>query len=147
VVHTHTRAGIAVSAMECGLLMLSQTSLFMDGVVGYHAFEGLALELDERKRLVADLGDNYAMILRNHGLLACGRSVAEAFINIYSLEMSCRLQVDAMASGTQLTHIEPAAMKATKIVFDRYRASNTVGRMEWAAELRKLDRIDPSYKE
>jgi ribulose-5-phosphate 4-epimerase/fuculose-1-phosphate aldolase len=148
VVHTHSRAGIAVSAMDCGLLMLSQTSLFMDGVVGYHDYEGLALDLDEQKRLIADLGTtNYAMILRNHGLLACGRTVAEAFINIYSLEMSCKIQVDAMASGAKIVPMSGASMKAVRTVFDKYRAMPVVGDMEWAAELRRLDKHDPTYRE
>jgi ribulose-5-phosphate 4-epimerase/fuculose-1-phosphate aldolase len=147
VAHTHTRAGMAVSAMECGLLMLCQNSLFADECVGYHDYEGPALNLDERKRLKADLGDNYMMILRNHGLLACGRTVAETFVNLYQLETSCRVQVDAMAAGTRLTTVPEEARTITRDLFKKYRAAGAYGDLDWKAELRKLDKLDPSYRQ
>jgi tripartite-type tricarboxylate transporter receptor subunit TctC/ribulose-5-phosphate 4-epimerase/fuculose-1-phosphate aldolase len=103
VLHTHTRAGMAVSAMKCGLLPLSQTSIRFVGHIGYHEYEGPAVELDERERLVRDLGPNEALIMRNHGLLTCGATVQQAFNTMYQLELSCRSQVDAMAARTELT--------------------------------------------
>src|SRR5262245_17640925 len=95
VIHTHTPAGMAVSAMECGLLPLTQNAMFFSEV-GLHDYEGPAVDLDEQKRLVKDLGANDAMILRNHGFLAVGRTIPEAFITIYWLERACQAQVLAM---------------------------------------------------
>ena len=103
VLHTHTRAGMAVSAMTCGLLPLSQTSIRFVGHIGYHDYEGPAIDLDERERLVRDLGPHDAMVMRNHGLLTCGATVQQAFNTMYQLELSCRSQVDAMAARTELT--------------------------------------------
>ena len=103
VLHTHTRAGMAVSAMKCGLLPMSQTSIRFVGHIGYHDYEGPAIDLDERERLVHDLGPHDAMIMRNHGLLTCGATVQQAFNTMYQLEMSCRAQVEAMAAGAGLT--------------------------------------------
>ncbi len=102
VLHTHTRAGIAVSAMNCGLLPLSQTSIRFHNHIGYHDFEGPAVDLEERERIVKDLGEHNALVMRNHGLLTCGPSVPEAFNLMYQLEQSCRSQVDAMAARTEL---------------------------------------------
>src|SRR5215471_8251795 len=102
VIHTHTRAGMAVSAMKCGLLPLNQTSIRFHGHIGYHDYEGPAINTDERVRLVESLGPHNALILRSHGLLTCGPSVPEAFNTMYQLEMSCRAQVDAMAAQTEL---------------------------------------------
>ncbi|HEY9447122.1 MAG TPA: class II aldolase/adducin family protein, partial [Burkholderiales bacterium] len=98
IIHTHTRAGIAVSAMKCGLLPMSQTSMRFVGHIGYHDYEGPAVDLDERERLVRDLGAHDAMIMRNHGLLTCGDTIQQAFNTMYQLELSCRAQVDAMAA-------------------------------------------------
>ena len=102
VIHTHTRAGMAVSSMKCGLLPLNQTSIRFHGHIGYHDYEGPAINLDERERLVRDLGEHDAMIMRSHGLLTCGPTVPQAFNTLYQLEMSCRAQVDAMAARTDL---------------------------------------------
>src|ERR1700744_3684244 len=102
VVHTHTAAGIAVSAQKEGLLPLSQHACKFYGRVAYHGYEGIALDLDERERLVADLGEHKAMILRNHGLLVGGTSIAEAFLNIYMLERACAAQVDALSGGREV---------------------------------------------
>lgn len=99
VVHTHTVAGVAVSCLEEGLLPLNQTALLFHGRLGYHEFEGIALDGAERESLVADLGDNRAMILRNHGLLTVGRSVGEAFALMYNLEQACRIQLAAQGTG------------------------------------------------
>lgn len=102
VMHTHTAAGVALSCLEEGLLPLNQTALLFYGNVGYHEFEGIALDPGEQERLVADLGGNQAMILRNHGLLTVGRSVGEAFSLMYNLEMACRMQLAAQATGRPL---------------------------------------------
>ena len=102
VMHTHTAAGVAVSCLEEGLLPLNQTALLFYGNVGYHEFEGIALDPGEQERLVADLGKNQSLILRNHGLLTVGRSVGEAFSLMYNLEMACRMQLAAQATGRPL---------------------------------------------
>ncbi len=102
VIHTHTAAGMAVAAQENGLLPISQHALKFHGHLAYHAYEGIALDTAERERLVADLGPHRAMILRNHGLLAAGGSVAEAFMEIYFLERACQAQVQALAGGQSL---------------------------------------------
>ncbi len=146
VAHTHTRAGVAVSAMECGLLMTCQNALILDGNISYHDYEGPALNLDERKRLKANLGAKYTMILRNHGLLACGRTVAETFMHLYQLETSCRIQVDAMASGTRVMTVPEEARRTTQVLLENYRTT-PCGDLEWQAELRKLDKLDPSYRQ
>ena len=94
---------MAVSSMACGLLPLNQTSIRFHGRIGYHDYEGPAVDLDERERLVRDLGPHDAMIMRNHGLLTCGATIQQAFNTMYQLELSCRSQVDAMAARTELT--------------------------------------------
>lgn len=145
VIHTHTRAGMAVSAMKCGLLPLTQTAMRFYGRVSYHDFEGPAINLEERARLIANLGTNDALILRNHGLLTCGRSVAEAFNNMYWLEMACKAQVDAMASGTELNlPVEDVAKLTARLYTPGVR--RTYGELEWPAMLRQADRLDPSYR-
>lgn len=145
VIHTHTRAGMAVSAMKCGLLPLTQTAMRFHGATAYHDYEGPAIDLDERARLVRDLGKHDAMVLRNHGLLTCGRSIGEAFNLMYWLEMACKAQVDAMASGTELVLPSPQVAETTA---SRYAPGNrrVYGEMEWEAMLRQLDREDPSYR-
>src|SRR5213595_2962526 len=102
IIHTHTRAGMAVAAMKCGLLPISQTSIRFEGHLGYHDYEGPAVEREEQERLVRDLGSHNALILRSHGLLTCGPSIPEAFNLMYQLELACRTQVDAMAARTDL---------------------------------------------
>jgi len=101
VIHTHTPSGMAVSAMKCGLVPLTQNAMFFSGV-GYHDYEGPAVDLDEQRRLVADLGGHVAMVLRNHGLLAVGATIPEAFVTIYWLERACQAQALAMAAKTDL---------------------------------------------
>lgn len=151
IVHTHTPAGMAVSALDCGLLPVCQTAMRFKQVA-YHDYEGVALDAGERDRLVSDLGDCEAMILRNHGLLAGGRTVAEAFANIYRLERACQTQLLAMACNSELRlpGKEVLARAASQLS-----ANNAVtgpsgprayGALEWEALLRMLDRRDPSYK-
>ena len=145
VMHTHTAAGIAVSAQEQGLLPLSQHAMRFTNNIAYHDYEGLALELDEQARLTRDLGTHKVMILRNHGLLACGESVAEAFDLMYYLERACQSQIGAMAGGAQLRVPPPAVAEKVASQFKKlpYKAKKT----EWKALLRMLDKTDPSYKD
>lgn len=148
VMHTHTRAGMAVAALEHGLLPVSMTSTpFFEGTA-YHDYEGPSLYEDERERLQASLGEHKAMILRNHGLLATGRTVPEAFLRLYRLERACQVQIDAAAAGA--LHVMPAevARKSGRDM-DRFSERDSeagVGALEFAALMRKMDRIDPSFR-
>jgi ribulose-5-phosphate 4-epimerase/fuculose-1-phosphate aldolase len=149
VIHTHTRAGVAVSAMPAGLLPISQTALRFAGRTGYHDFEGPAVDEGERVRLVAALGDNDALILRNHGLLTCGRTIAEAFLLMQRLEMACQIQVSVLGAGPPLVPSQESQAR-TAAMFNPATASRDVsvdGGLEWPALLRKLDRLDPSYRD
>jgi ribulose-5-phosphate 4-epimerase/fuculose-1-phosphate aldolase len=147
VIHTHTRAGMAVSALKDGLLPISQIALSFYGRIGIHEYEGIALDLDERERIIADLGTtNCALILRNHGLLAVGRSVAEAFQTIFYLERACEVQVAALSMGRDLVIppkevCEKAGQQSAKMSID-----DGDLQLEWAAHLRMLDALDPSYR-
>jgi ribulose-5-phosphate 4-epimerase/fuculose-1-phosphate aldolase len=145
IIHSHTVAGMAVSAMKCGLLPLAQTSMRF-AKIAYHDYEGIALNLEERVRLLRDLGDGEAMILRNHGLLTVGASIAEAFNTMFRLERACQVQVAALAANTELT-IPPEP-----VVMDSYRlyqpgVRRRFGVLEWPALLKKLDSIDPSFRD
>jgi len=154
VLHTHTRAGCAVAALECGLLPVNQMSMEFYGRVAYHAYEGIALDMDEQQRLVADLGDKPVMILRNHGLLATGGSVAEAFLRMYYLEKACEIQLAAQSAGQVI--LPPAEVCA-----HTERQFNAPGRgvkqgeltdpdalqLAWAALLRMLERVAPGYQD
>jgi ribulose-5-phosphate 4-epimerase/fuculose-1-phosphate aldolase len=145
VLHTHTRAGVAVSCLADGLMHINQTSAMFYNRVSYHDYEGIALDLDERARLVRDLADKPAMVLRNHGLLTAGRTVPEAFLLMYYLEQSCRIQIDLMASGGKLTHLSGNVVQHTAEQFGG--STEPCGEREWPALLRLLDAKDPSYKD
>jgi ribulose-5-phosphate 4-epimerase/fuculose-1-phosphate aldolase len=138
VMHTHTLNGVAVSAQRAGLLPISQHSMFTLSSLAYHDFEGPALNDDEKPRLVADLGDKSSLILRNHGLLTVGETVADAFVAMYYLEASCAIQVRAQAGGELIP--------VPKEVLDQPVSRNRQGARVWPGLLRKLDRLDPSYK-
>jgi ribulose-5-phosphate 4-epimerase/fuculose-1-phosphate aldolase len=144
VMHTHTASGIAVSAQEQGLLPISQHAMRFTNSIGYHDYEGLALELDEQARLVADLGTHKAMILRNHGLLTCGESIPQAFDLMYYLERACQTQINALAGGAKLRMppAEVADHTARQFKALPYKQKNT----EWKAHLRMLDKMDASYR-
>tara|TARA_R110002111_G_scaffold262444_2_gene338550 strand:+ start:25659 stop:26432 length:774 start_codon:yes stop_codon:yes gene_type:complete len=144
VIHTHTRAGMAVSALEEGLLPLTQTAMRFYNSVAYHDYEGPALNPEEKARLQQDLGEYDVMILRNHGLLAVGPSVAEAFSRIYWLEMACKAQVDALAMGRSL-HMP--TQQSRDVTADVLHPKNRglLGARAWPALLRMLDTKDPSY--
>ncbi len=137
VLHTHTPAGMAVSAMKCGLLPLTQTSIRFDGHIGYHDYEGPATDLEERERLVRDLGPHDAMILRSHGLLTCGPTIAQAFNTMYQLEMACRAQVDAMAARTELVIPSEKILEKTAHLYQPG-TRRPYGILEWPAMLRLL---------
>ncbi|GLR25484.1 class II aldolase/adducin family protein [Limnobacter litoralis] len=144
VMHTHTVAGVAVSAQASGLLPLSQQSLFPLANLAYHDYEGVALREDEKVRLQADLGQANVMILRNHGLLSCGDTVANAFLNLFLLQRACEIQIAAQAGGTPLVQVP-------KVIVDGIaQAAAQVtrglgGNLAWPALLRRLDRLSPGY--
>ncbi len=143
--HTHSRAGAAVSCMKCGLLPLSQHANMILPAVAQHDYQDVTTAEDECAAIARDLGDKFALIMNNHGLLACGRSVAECFYYLYYLEMACKIQVDVLASGR-----EPL-MVSHEIVEGLYTeggvpAAEPGGVRVWPAMLRMLDRIDESYR-
>jgi ribulose-5-phosphate 4-epimerase/fuculose-1-phosphate aldolase len=145
-IHTHTTAGMAVSAMECGFLPLNQKSMRFYNHTAYHDYEGYATELDERESLVADLGDKDFMILRNHGLIACGPTVWSTFRWMYSFETACRVQVAAMAGGTKLTLPSPEVCAHAAEQANRPR-NHDEPEQEWLSLMEMLDGIDPSYRD
>ena len=144
VMHTHTLAGMAVAALEAPLLMLNQMSMEFHGRLAVHAYEGIALDPSERERLRADLGDRPAMIMRNHGLLTVGRTVAEAFYLMYYLDMACRIQLEAQKTGAALRVPDEAVVAHAA---GQFTSDAPSGARMWPALLRRLDRIDPSYKD
>ncbi|MCG8591849.1 MAG: class II aldolase/adducin family protein [Proteobacteria bacterium] len=146
VVHLHTIHGQAVSAQKTGLLPLTQTAMILHGDVAYHDYEGIAEDLAERERIVRDLGDKHVLMLRNHGTLTVGETVSDAWLRMYQLERACEAQVAAMAGGAILndapggTAEKTAALASAGIV--------SVGReLAWPALMRRLDRLDPSYRQ
>ena len=145
VAHTHTWAGMAVSALDCGLLPITQTSMRF-AQIAYHDYKGVVLDLDMQESLVRDLGGHNAMILRNHGLLTCGRTVAEAFNALHRLELSCKTQIAAMSCGTRMREVPQAVVDATYQNYQPH-VRRPFGVMEWPAMLRKLDRLDPSWRD
>ena len=147
VLHTHTANGVAVAAQRAGLQPISQHSMFVLASLGYHDYEGPALRDDEKPRLVADLGNNTSLILRNHGLLTVGETVAEAFVAMYYLDASCAIQVRAQSGGAELIPV------SKEIVDTAYTQVQTATRprgrqsgLVWPGLLRRLDRVDSSYR-
>jgi ribulose-5-phosphate 4-epimerase/fuculose-1-phosphate aldolase len=144
VIHTHSWASMAVSALECGLLPITQTAMrFLK--IGYHDYQGVVLNEQEQVSLLADLGQSEALMLRNHGALVVGRSVGEAFNWMHRLELACQTQLAAMACNTPFAKVAQPVLEET---WNNYQPSTRrpYGLMEWPALLRKLDRLDPSYK-
>lgn len=145
VLHTHSLNGVAVSAQKGGVLPLSQQSIFVLASLAYHGYEGVALRDDEKPRLVADLGSATYLMLRNHGLLTVGPTVADAFLFMYLFEAACTIQVRAQSGGGELIAIDPDVIGTAK------QQAKTVtkgqgGALAWPGLLRKLDRTDPSYR-
>ena len=144
VLHIHTRAGVAVSAQKCGVLPISQQSTFVLASLAYHDYEGVAFRDEEKPRLQADLGDRNCLMLRNHGLLTVGKTIADAFLSMYIFETACQIQISAQAGG-ELTLVHPqivsGVMQAMKVQTDGLGAA-----FVWPSLLRKLERIDAGYK-
>ena len=146
VMHLHTDYGVAVSAQKEGLLPISQQALIPLSSLAYHDYEGLALDEEEKPRLVQDLGNKNYMILRNHGLLTVGRSVADSFLSMFVLERACKIQILAQAGGRDLVPVPEPILKRVALQLKVV----TVGQgteLAWPSLLRKLDRLDPSYRE
>lgn len=144
VLHTHTRAGVAVSAQACGVLPISQQSTFVLASLGYHTYEGVALHDAEKPRLQADLGEAKHLMLRNHGLLVVGSSIAEAFLLMYNFESTCQIQLGAQAGGA-LIEVDPRIVDGVGHAM-RTQTGGIGGAFAWPAMLRKLDRMDTSYR-
>ncbi len=148
VLHTHTLNGVAVSTQRAGLLPISQHSIFVLASLGYHDFEGPALRDDEKPRLVADLGDRTALVLRNHGLLTVGETIADAFVAMYYLEASCAIQVRAQSGGGELIPVPKEIIDAAYLQsMSTARPGGGRGMLVWPGLLRRLDRIDSSYRD
>jgi ribulose-5-phosphate 4-epimerase/fuculose-1-phosphate aldolase len=146
VMHLHTDYGIAVSAQKDGLLPISQQAMLALASLAYHDYEGLALNEDEKPRLVTDLGDKTSMILRNHGLLTVGRTAADAFLAMFLLERACKIQILAQAGRAELISVPQPILS----LVESHVKAVTVGQgaaLTWPGLLRKLDRIDPSYRD
>jgi ribulose-5-phosphate 4-epimerase/fuculose-1-phosphate aldolase len=146
VMHLHTDCGIALSAQENGLLPISQQSLFVLASLGYHDYEGLALNDEEKPRLVADLGNKTFLILRNHGLLTVGQTVADAFLSMFLLERACRIQILGQSGGSKLIPIPDQILAGIKAQ-EEIATKGLGGRLVWPGLLRKLDRESPGYKD
>jgi ribulose-5-phosphate 4-epimerase/fuculose-1-phosphate aldolase len=143
VLHTHTRAGVAVSAQAAGVLPISQQSTFVLASLGYHDYQGVAFRPEEKPSLQADLGDNTFLMLRNHGLLVVGRTIADAFLAMYTFESTCQIQVSAQAGG-ELVTVDPRIVAGTAQAM-KVQTGGMGGQFVWPALLRKLERTDPSY--
>lgn len=145
VLHTHTLNGIAVSAQKHGVLPLSQQSIFVLASLGYHDYEGVALRDDEKPRLVRDLGDHTYLMLRNHGLLTVGPTVADAFLAMYLFETVCAIQVRAQAGGGELVPVDPEIIRTSAQQARQVTRGQGAGALAWPGLLRRLDRRNPGY--
>jgi ribulose-5-phosphate 4-epimerase/fuculose-1-phosphate aldolase len=145
IIHTHTWAGMAISMLECGLLPATQTSIRF-AEIGYHDFNGIVVDLAEQELLVESLGDKEAMILRNHGLLTTGATIPEAFNCMQRLELSCKTQLAAMSCNSKLVEVPEDILAATREMYQS-QMPRPLGVLDWPALLRKLDRIDPSFRD
>jgi ribulose-5-phosphate 4-epimerase/fuculose-1-phosphate aldolase len=145
VLHTHSLAGMAVSAMECGILPIAQSSMRF-AEIAYHDYEGVALRTEEQARLVASLGHREAMVLRNHGLLTVGASIPQCFNNMYRLERACQLQVMTLSCNTPLRMPSDESVAYAHSVYAKG-LKRPFGELEWPALLRKLDKLDPSFRD
>ena len=147
VLHTHTRAGVAVSAQKHGVLPISQQSTFVLASLAYHDYEGVAIRDDEKARLQANLGSANYLMLRNHGLLTVGRTIADAFLSMYTFENTCRIQLDALAGqdeATALTPVNPTVLEGVAHAM-KVQTGGLGGAFVWPALLRKLQRENPGF--
>ncbi len=150
VLHTHTASGVAVAAQRGGILPISQQSLFVLSSLSYHDYEGVALNHEEKARLQADLGDTTFMMLRNHGLMVCSGSVPEAFLSMFTFQRACDIQVLAQSGGSELIPIPQQILDGAKAMMKGVTTTSKTsggGALAWPALLRKLDRMDPSFRE
>jgi ribulose-5-phosphate 4-epimerase/fuculose-1-phosphate aldolase len=145
VLHVHSLNGVAVSAQREGVLPLSQQSMFVLSSIAYHEYEGVALHDEEKSRLIADLGSKSFLMLRNHGLLTVGATIADAFLAMYIFEAACTIQVRALAGNKELVSIDSALVRTAQEQ-SRVVTGSLGGRLAWPGLLRKIDRIDASYK-
>ncbi|HEX5355678.1 MAG TPA: class II aldolase/adducin family protein [Aquabacterium sp.] len=145
VLHTHTRAGVGVSAQKNGVLPISQQSTFVLASLAYHEYEGVAFREEEKPRLQADLGDKNFLMLRNHGLLTVGRTIADAFLSMYIFESTCQIQLAAQSGGAALTEVNPLILQGVAHAM-KVQTDGMGGAFVWPALIRKLDRTDQSYK-
>lgn len=146
VLHTHTKAGIAVSAQKNGVLPISQQSTFVLASLAYHDYEGVAFRDDEKPRLQADMGHANFLMLRNHGLLTCGKTIADAFLSMYTFENTCQIQIAAQSGGSELTHVNPKIIDGVGQAM-KVQSGGLGGMFVWPSLIRKLDRVDDSYKQ
>lgn len=144
VIHTHTRAGVGVSAQRDGVLPISQQSMFVLASLAYHDYEGVALHDAEKPRLQDDLGTANFLMLRNHGLLTVGASIPDAFLSMYTFENACQIQLAAQSGGAELSMIAPEILGSAAEAL-RAQTSGMGGAFAWPALLRKLNRVDESY--
>ena len=147
VMHLHTDDGVAVSTMADGLMPMTQTAMLIADEIAYHDFEGVALDLSERERLVADIADKRLLILRNHGTLAVGEGVSDCFLMLYSLERACTMQVRALAGGGKLYQPSARSLQTTQQQGKTLMAPGVLDVLAWPALLRMLDRRSPSFRE
>lgn len=145
VLHTHTRAGVGVSAQKNGVLPISQQSTFVLASLAYHEYEGVAFREEEKPRLQADLGDKNFLMLRNHGLLTVGPTIADAFLGMYIFESTCQIQLAAQSGGAELTEVNPLIVQGVAQAM-KVQTGGMGGAFVWPALIRKLDRTDQSYK-
>ena len=145
VLHVHTLNGIAVSAQKAGVLPVSQQSTVVLASLAYHDYEGIALNEDEKPRLVADLGDKHFLMLRNHGLLTAAETVADAFLFMYVFESACTIQVRAQAGGGELVPVDPRIIAGARAAVAQV-TRGAGGGIAWPGLLRKLDRMDPGFR-
>jgi ribulose-5-phosphate 4-epimerase/fuculose-1-phosphate aldolase len=144
VLHTHTRAGVAVSAQKCGVLPISQQSTIVLASLAYHDYEGVAFRDEEKPRLQADMGRANFLMLRNHGLLVAGKSIADAFLSMYIFESACQIQLSAQAGG-ELVQVNPVIVQGVAESM-RVQTGGQGGAFVWPSLIRKLERIDQSYQ-
>jgi ribulose-5-phosphate 4-epimerase/fuculose-1-phosphate aldolase len=144
VLHTHTRAGVGVSAQKDGILPISQQSTFVLASLAYHGYEGVAIRDDEKARLQKDLGSNNYMMLRNHGLLTCGKTIADAFLSMYVFESTCQIQLAAQSGGAELTAVDPRIVEGVGHAM-KVQTDGLGGSFVWPSLIRKLDRVNPGY--
>jgi ribulose-5-phosphate 4-epimerase/fuculose-1-phosphate aldolase len=145
VLHTHTRAGVGVSAQRDGVLPISQQSTFVLASLAYHDYEGVAFRDEEKPRLQADLGGKNFLMLRNHGLLTVGPTIADAFLAMYIFESTCQIQIAAQSGGAALTQVNPQIVEGVAHAM-KVQTGNMGGAFAWPALIRKADRLDPRYK-